>query len=470
MVPAVQTSVHELPGSRVRIEATVEAAEVEKRIAASAQTMARDLRVPGFRKGKAPPEIVIQRMGWPAVLDEALREAMPGWYERALLESEAAAIGEPQLDVPQMPSEGEALSFTIEVAVRPEATLGEYRGLEVGRAEPDVPTEAVDAEIERLREGFASLRPVERAGSKGDFLLVDYTGRIDGEQIEGAEARDFLLELGSDSLLEGFSEGLGGASAGEERTIPITFPEDYQAEQLAGKQADFEVEVKEVREKDLPALDDEFAAEASDFETLAELRGDLEEKIGEFAAQRVKEQFREAAVDAVAAAAEINVPDALTGARAEEIWSRVERSLQERGVEPENYLKMQGKSREELIEEARPDAEQGIKREAVLAAVADAEAIEITDAEMLEALSGAGGHGGEGADGDGAKKALAELQASGRDVLIRDDLRLRRAAELVADEATPIPLAQAAAREQIWTPESKAEEKEKGALWTPGQD
>lgn len=464
MVLAVQTSIHELPGSRVRIKAAVEPAELEKRVAATARAMAGDLRIPGFRKGKAPPEIVIQRLGWPAVLDEALRDAMPSWYERALLDSEVAAIGEPKLDVPEMPSEGGSLNFTIEVAVRPQAKLGEYKGLEVGRAEPEVPTEAVDAEIERLRDGFASLRPVERAGGDGDFLLVDYTGRVSGEEIEGGQARDFLLELGSDSLLEGFGKGLDGASAGETRMVEITFPEDYQAEQLAGQEAEFEITVREVREKDLPDLDDEFAAEASDFETLAELRGDLEAKIGESAAQRVKEQFREAAVDAVADTAEIDVPDALTGARAEEIWSRVERSLQERGVDPENYLKMQGKSREELIEEARPDAEQGIKREAVLAAVADAEAIEITDAELLEALADGG------ADGDGAKKALAELQASGRDVLIRDDLRLRHAAELVADEATPIPLAQAEAREQIWTPETESAEKEKGALWTPGQD
>jgi trigger factor len=465
MVGAVQTATHELPGSRVRIEATVEAAELQKRVAAATRTFARDLRVPGFRKGKAPAEIVVGRVGWPAVLEEALRDALPAWYERALLESGAAAIGEPDLDVPDMPAEGEALSFTIEVAVRPQATLGDYKGLEVGRAEPEIPAEAIDAEIEQLREGFASLRPVERAATEGDFLLVDYTGALDGEPIDGAEAHDFLLELGSESLLEGFGPGLEGATAGERRDVEITFPDDYRPENLAGQTAVFDVVVKEVREKDLPELDDDFAAEASDFDTLAALREDLGRKIGELAQRRVDEQFREAAVDAVAAAAEITVPDDVVGARAEEIWSRVERSLQERGISPETYLSMQGKSRSELLDEARPDAEQGIKREAVLAAVADAERIEITDEDLLETLGG--GETETAADGDGPAKALRQLRSSGRDALLRDDLRLRRAAELVAEEATPIPLAQAEAREQIWTPDKEREGR--GELWTPGQ-
>jgi len=376
----MHTKTSELPDSRVRIEATVEAAEVNKRVTAVTRAMSGDMRVPGFRKGKVPAEIVIQRLGWPAVLEEALRSALPDWYEQALLDSGAPAVGEPELDVPDMPAEGEPLGFTIEVAVRPTAKLGEYRGLEVGRAEPDVPVAAIDAEVERLREGFASLKPVDRAASSGDFLLIDYSGTVDGEPIEGGESRDFLLELGSETLLEGFDRGLDGASAGESRRLEISFPDDYRPESLAGQQAVFEIDVKEVREKELPALDDDLAAEASDFDTLAELREDLGNRIGEVAERQVNEQFREAAVDAAVEAAEVIVPDDVVTARAEEIWSRVERSLQERGVSPEDYLQTQGKSREELLAEARPDAEQGLKREAVLAAVADVEVAPVPSA------------------------------------------------------------------------------------------
>ena len=423
----METTTTELSGSRVRIDVGVPAGEVRSRVLAAAVSLAGEVRVPGFRKGKTPPEIVVQRLGWAAVMEQALREALPEWYERALIDSGAPAVGEPKLDVPSLPAEGEPLAFSIEVAVRPAATLGDYRGLEVGRAEARVAEQAIDEELVRLREGFASLHPVERAAQHGDFLLVDYVGEADGEPIEGAEAQDFLLELGSEALLAGFDEGLAGAAAGEEREVQISFPEDYRPERLAGVDATFKVTVKEVREKRLPDLDDDFAADASEFDTLEELRGDLTEKIGQLAERRVDEQFREAAVDAAVDAARIELPDAVVGARAEEIWSRVERSLQARGIEPESYLRMQGKSREELLAEARPDAEQGLKREAVLAAVADAEGIEIAD----------------------------------------EDLRLRKAAEVVAEAANPIPLEQAEARERIWTPEKEREEK--GSLWTPGE-
>jgi trigger factor len=457
----MKTSVRELPESRVRVDVDVEASDVDRRLERTARDLAREMRVPGFRKGKVPPQMVLQRVGRDAVLEQTLRDSLPEWYERALLEAGINPVGDPKLDVASMPGEGEPLSFSIEVAVRPSATLGQYTGLEVGRAEPEVPEEAIEAELARLREGLASLRPVERDARDGDFLLVDYRGTADGEPIEGAEARDFLLELGAEGVLEGFDEALTGASAGGQREATVRFPDDYRPERLAGTEATFEVSVKEVREKQLPELDDDFAAQASEFDTLEELREDIVAKLRTVAESRTQEQFRGAAVDAAVAQSKVEVPDDVVTARATEMWERVERSLEARGVPAESYLRMQGRTRDQVIEDAKPDAEQQLKREAVLAAVADAEGIEVTDAELTDSLRHAAEH-----ERTPPEKLVEQLRSTGRDALLREDLRLRKAADLIAESAKPIPLEQAAAREKLWTPEKEREEK--GGLWTPG--
>lgn len=458
---AVKTSVSELGDSRVRIEVEVDPSDVERGVERTARELAGEMKVPGFRKGKVPAQMVIQRVGREAVIEETLRASLPDWYERALLASGVNPVGDPKLDVPSMPDSGEPLAFSIEVAVRPEAQLGDYKGLEVGRAEADVPDEAVDAEIERLREGFASLKPVEREAGEGDYLLIDYKASADGEPIEGAEAHDFLLELGAEGMLEGFDEALTGSKAGDERTAEISFPDDYRPERLAGTDANFEISVKEVREKQLPELDDDFASEASEFDTLAELRADISKKLGEALDRQAAEAFREAAVDAAVERATVTVPDDVVTARATEMWERVERSLAARGIAPESYLKMQDRTREDVIGDARDDAEQQLKREAVLVAVAEAESLEVSDGEMTESLAHAAEH-----EGVKPAKLLEQLRSSGRDALLREDLILRKAADVIADAAKPIALDQAAAREKIWTPEKERDDK--GALWTPG--
>jgi trigger factor len=460
----MKTSVKELPDSRVRVEVDVDAADLDRRVARTAQGLGRELRVPGFRKGKVPPAVVLQRIGREAVMEETLREALPEWYERALLESGVTPVGDPKLDVAALPGEGEPLNFSIEVAVRPAAKLGDYKGLEVGRVEPEVPEDAVAGELDRLREGIASLRPVERAAGSDDFMLVDYHGEIEGEPFEGGEAHDFLLELGSDGLLDGFQEALTGATAGEEREVKVRFPDDYRPEPLAGKEATFKVEVKEVREKQLPELDDDFAAQVSEFDTLAELREDVAAKIREALDQRAEDEFRQAAVDAAVDRAAVEVPDDVVTARATEMWERVERSLQARGIAPETYLRMQNRTPEDMIAEARPDAEQALKREAVLAAVVAEEAVEVSDEELVESLR----HTAEEHEGTTPEKLLERLRSQGRDALLREELRLRKAADVVAESAKPIPKEQADARERLWTPDK--ERGPEGGLWTPGDE
>src|SRR6266516_629705 len=300
----METTLTELPDSRVRVEVEVPAEDVARGVNRAARALAREMRLPGFRKGKAPPSLVIQRLGYGAVLEEALRDSLPEWYERALLASGVSPVGDPSIEIVSAPqAEGEPLGFKLEVGVRPRAELGEYKGLEVGRAEPDVAEDVVEREVERIREGFARLEPVGRAAAEGDVLLIDFEGLIDGKAFEGGKASDYLLELGGGQLVEGFEEQLGGAAAGEEREVEVSFPEDYRAEQLAGEDAVFSVKIKEVREKVLPDLDDELGA-------------DIREKVSEMAAERIEQDFRIAAVDAAVEASTVELPEELAAARA----------------------------------------------------------------------------------------------------------------------------------------------------------
>ena len=346
----------------------------------------------------------------------------------------------------------------------PAAELGEYKGLEVGRAETEVPDEAVDSELERLREGFARLNPVERAAAEGDVVLMDYAGQIDGEPFEGGTAKDYLLELGAGRVLPELEAAVIGQDPGAEVTATVNFPDDYHGEDVAGKQAEFAVTVREVREKELPELNDDFAAEASEFDTLAELRDDMAAKIADMLEEQTAERFRESALDAAVANAKVEIPDEVVKARANEMWDRVERRLRQQGMDPAAYLQMQGKTRDEIVAEATPDASRALKREAVLAAVADAEQIEVSEEDMLDALQVPPGHEDHGHPEPA--EALAELRESGRDGMLRDDLRMRGALESISESAVPIPLEQAEAREEIWTPEKEREEK--GGLWKPG--
>src|SRR3954469_23110893 len=334
----METTVKELADSRVRVDVDVDPKDVEGSIARTAQQLGQEMKLPGFRKGKVPPEMVVQRLGRQTVLTQALESSLGDWYERAMVESGVNPVGDPKLDLSDLPEEGKPLRFSIEVAVRPGAELGEYKGIEVGRAEPEVPAEAVDTEINRLREGFASLNPVDREAKEGDVVLIDYEGKIDGEPFEGGTARDYLLELGEGRVLPELEKGLVGAKPGEERTVSVPFPDDYPAEEVAGKNAEFDVKVKEVREKELPELNDDFASEASEFDTLDELREDISGRIREILDGQVAERFREDALDAVVAKSKVDLPDSVIEARAEEMWRRVERSLRRQGMEPDNYL------------------------------------------------------------------------------------------------------------------------------------
>jgi trigger factor len=461
---SVKTSITELPESRVRVRAEVPAEEVERRVTETARALGRQMRVPGFRKGKVPPPVVIGRLGREAVLDEALRSALGGWYADAIEEAGIAPVGEPELDVGALPDEGEPLSFSIEIGVRPEATLGEYKGLEVGRREPVVPDAAIDDELERMRERFATLETVQRPAAEGDQVVVDYVGSVDGEPFEGGTGRDQVLELGGGRLIPGFEEQLTGASAGDQRTVEVTFPEDYQATELAGKPAKFDVTVSEVKAKRLPEVDDDFASEAGGFDTLAELREDIASRAKEAEERAIEREFEEAALDAAVAEAEVELPEKLVHARAHELLNETLSALARQGISKEAYLQIAGKDEETMANEAEPSAAQALKREAVLAAIVNAEGIEPTDEQVREALEPSAER-----SGSTPEELLEQLRKADRLQQVRDDVANRQALELLVREAKPISVEQAKARDKLWTPGKEGAEQGAGELWTPGR-
>ncbi len=430
--------------------------------------------------------MVIQRIGREAVLDETIRGALGHWYADAIDAAGIAPVGDPQVDLGGTPVQGQALTFSIEIGVRPTARLGSYRGLEVPRGEARVAEEDVGREVEALRERLARLETVERAAQKEDFVVIDYVGSIEGVPFAGGEGRDQLVELGSGRVLPGLEDGLLGARAHEQREVALTFPEDYNATELAGRQATFAVSVKEVKHKRLPELDDDFAADVG-FDGLEELREDVRTHLRERDEQRVQQEFEEAALDAAVSEAEIDVPSELTSARARELWERTLHSLSQQGITRDSYLQITGHTEEEILGEAAPEAEQALRREAVVAAVVAAESIAPSDEEVLEAL-------GPVAEREGTEpaKLMEDLRKSHRLEDVRVDLAGRRAMELIAAEARPVAVtappnadqgqtreadhaaeAERAAEPELWTPDQPERPADRdpaaGRLWTPDQ-
>jgi trigger factor len=467
MPGTVTTTTTELPDSRVRVDVEVAPEAVEQELRSAAQALGRDLKISGFRKGHVPPQVVLQRVGREAVLDEAVRRALPSWYEQALSEAHLNTVGDPRLNLGDLPEQGSPLSFSIEVGIRPPAKLGAYKGLEVGRREPQVSRDDVNEEVERLRESLASLETVERAAQNGDFVVIDFLGKIDDEPFEGGEGRGYLLELGSGRFIPGFEEQLAGAAAGDERDVAVTFPEDYGAEQVAGRDAVFSVSVKEVKEKRLPELDDDFAAEAGGFDSLDELRADIQTKLGQAEERVIEQEFRQAAVDAAVANASVDLPHELIHSKAHEMWHETAHRLQHQGVDPARYLDLVNKTEEDLVVEAEPEAEQALKREAVLAAIVEDAGIEVSDDEAFEALRDVAARSSDKVDEDALRRSFERAKEEGRDDALREDIAMRRAVDLLVESAKPIPAEQAEAREKLWTPEKEAEQKS-SQIWTPG--
>jgi trigger factor len=477
--PALKTTLTELPDSRVRLEVEVPPDELQGRLERKAQQLGRELKLPGFRRGKVPAPLVIQRVGREVVLEEAVRETLSSWYSHAIETSGIVPVGDPKLDLGELPSQGGSLAFSIEIGVLPKAELGDFRGLEVGRREPEIEEQQVQQELDAMRERLARLQTAERAAEQGDFIVVDYVGSIapaepaaqdePWEQFAGGEGRDQLVELGSGNLIPGFEEGLLGAAAGETRTVALAFPADYGNTELAGRDASFEVTVKEVKQKELPAVDDDFAIDAG-FDDLGELTADVRSRLLEAEEEKIEAEFRQAALDAAVAGARVQVTPELAKARAREMWERMLHSLSHRGITRETYLRIVGREESDILAEMEPEAEQALRREAVITAIVAGEGIDPTEEQVLAALAPTAER-----EGVEPETLLGDLRTAGRLEEVREDLAARQAIDLIAESAKPIPIAQAQAREQLWTPEkegaavagAEADKGQAARLWTP---
>lgn len=461
---SLTTEVTQLDGDRVRLDVAVPEDEVRRQMDRTIRRIGRDVRVPGFRPGKVPPQVVLQRLGRESVIQEMLKSSIGGWYAEAVSETGVRPIEDPELDLDDVPEDG-GLSFTATVQTQPVPSLGEYKGLEVGKAEPSVQDGLLDEELEHLREHAAKLEASDEPAAVGDFLVIDFDGAIDGRRIAGASARDHLVELGAGRLLAEFESALLGASAGDTTSIAVDYGADDGRAELRGRTVDYEVEVKAVQRKALPPLDDDLAIQVSEFDTLEELTADVQRRLEEAAERQVEDLFRGMVIDAATEAARVDIPDRMIQDRVQSIARSAAERL--RGRSLEDTLRSQGKDLASWMKEIEPEAEMAIKRELVVEAIADAEGIEVSDEDVLARIR----ETAEAEDRD-ADELIAEVRKEGAMERVRQDMRLGRAIDLLIEATTAIPMEQAEARKRLWTPEAERREQAAGAgkLWTPGGD
>ncbi len=445
----MKATVEELPESKVRMVVEVPSGDVEHAIDHAASDLAGSLKIPGFRKGKVPMPVLLTRVGKDRLYAEAVESHIGGWFQAALRDTNVRPVQAPEYDYELPSSPSDSFQFTATVAVQATPELADWSTLEVPAAEAEVPEELIDAELEVLRGTVADLAPVEgRAAREGDVLIVDLVSA------DGEAQRDYVVELGAGRLLPEIDEALAGLEPGAEKEITYRLPD--------GAEASVTVELKELHEKVLPPVDDELAKSASEFDTLAELRAEIEGRLRGQLEQELEAQFRTAVVDALVEATDFEVADGLVQSRAVELWNGLVRSLERRGISAEAYLQLSNRSPEEIQADIEEEARRSLAREIVLEAAADKLGIEVTDAEVDELIREEAGDADEDAD-----ELIAQVRAAGRYDALRADLRLRRALDRLAAEATRIPMELARARDQLWTPEK--EKPEAGTkLWTPG--
>ena len=427
-----------LEDNKVRLDVEVPPDAVRQGVEAKVRELGRKVRVPGFRPGKAPRRVIENHLGRDYIYMEALQEELPGWYSQAVVETDLRPIDRPEIHFDEPLDEKEGFKFSATVAVRPEATLGGYKGLEVPKREVEVSDEQVGEQLEQMRGQFATLAAVEdRPVQEGDFVIIDFRGErlATGDPLEGGEAEDYMLEVGRGELPEDFEKNLVGTNAGERKQFGVTFPVDYAEESLRGQSVLFHVNVKEIKERDLPPLDDEFAKEASEFETLEELRAAVREQLEEAARQRVEGEFRGRVLDAVAEGAEVEVPEVMVHEKAHEMVQSFERSIRAQGIEPEQYYQLAGASHADLEERVRPDAEDTVKKELVLDAVAAAEGIEADEEQVMHEI----GHLAENSERS-AEELAETMRQNGTYALLEEEISRQRALDYLVENVVPTPM------------------------------
>ena len=382
----MSVQVEKLEKNMAKLTIEVAPEELEKAIEGAYQKNKSKISVPGFRKGKVPRQMIERMYGKEVFYEDAVNALIPEAYEKAVDECEEEIVSSPKIEVAQVEA-GKPFIFTAEVALKPEVKLGKYKGVKVEKADTEVTDEEVDKEIDKERESNArNIDVTDRAVKDGDIVTLDFEGFVDGTAFEGGKGENYPLTIGSGTFIPGFEEQLVGAEIGKETEVNVTFPEDYQAEDLKGKAAVFKCTVKEIKEKELPTLDDEFASEVSEFETLAEYKADIRGRLEERKAKAAREAKEAAVIEEIIKDSDMEIPEAMIETQQRQMIDEFAQRIQMQGLTLEQYFQFTGASYDQMIEQVKPQAEKRIQSRLVLEAVAAAEKIEATEEDYEEEL------------------------------------------------------------------------------------
>ena len=378
----MSATIEKLSSNQVKLTVTVPAADFEAAMGRAYGKLRNRLTVPGFRKGKAPRKVIENYYGTGVLVEEAFNDILPGSYDKAVEETGAHPVDQPEIDITTLGA-GEDCVYTATVYVRPEVTLGQYKGVAVPAAKWEVKPEEIDREIDRAAERVSRMVEVEdRAAQMGDTANIDYAGTVDGVAFEGGTSKNMPLELGSGMFIPGFEEQIVGMNKGEERDIHVTFPEDYRATDLAGKEAVFHVKLNSLTRKEKPEINDDFAKDVSEFDTLADYRADVEKRLTEQAKTRAENERRDKILDAVCAGAQVDIPAPMIERQLDQRINNMEMQMRYQGLKLEDFLKYTGQSLAQLRESYREEAQKQVLAELVLDAVRAAENIEASDEDV----------------------------------------------------------------------------------------
>ena len=424
--------VEKLEKNMAKLTIEVSAEDLDKAMEKAYQKQKSRISLPGFRKGKAPRKMIESMYGKGVFMEDAVNSLVPQEYTKALGECDLEIVSQPEINVTQM-EPGKALIFTADVAVKPEVTLGDYKGVEVPKSEIAVTDEEVDAEVKKEQDKNARTVAVEdRAAANGDITTIDFEGFVDGVAFDGGKGTDYALTLGSGTFIPGFEDQLVGANTGDHVEVKVTFPEEYQAKELAGKEAVFQCDVKKIETKEVPELDDEFAKDVSEFDTLAEYKEDVKKKLTEKKEKEARTAKENAAVDKAIENAQMDIPELMTKTECRQMMDDFSRRMQQQGLSMEQYFQFTGQSMDKMMEDMKPQALKRIQTRLVLEKIAEVENIQPTEEEVNEEISKMAEMYKMEAD------KLKELIGENEMEQMKKDMAVQKAVTVIADAAVEV--------------------------------
>ena len=424
--------VEKLEKNMAKLTIEVSAEDLDKAMEKAYQKQKSRISLPGFRKGKAPRKMIESMYGKGVFMEDAVNSLVPQEYTKALGECDLEIVSQPEINVTQM-EPGKALIFTADVAVKPEVTLGDYKGVEVPKSEIAVTDEEVDAEVKKEQDKNARTVAVEdRAAANGDITTIDFEGFVDGVAFDGGKGTDYALTLGSGTFIPGFEDQLVGANTGDHVEVKVTFPEEYQAKELAGKEAVFQCDVKKIETKEVPELDDEFAKDVSEFDTLAEYKEDVKKKLTEKKEKEARTAKENAAVDKAIENAQMDIPELMTKTECRQMMDDFSRRMQQQGLSMEQYFQFTGQSVDKMMEDMKPQALKRIQTRLVLEKVAEAENIQPSEEEITEEIQKMAD--AYKMEADKIREAIGE---SGLEQM-KKDMAVQKAVTVIADAAVEV--------------------------------